>query len=405
MRTCAEIRAIVEESPYWEGYTGDGASIPWQYLPPPYNLYLLAYKGYLDTRWPEAFRLHDFLYSLASEGLGVERKEADDCLFIDMADSPLDSQIVYQAVRIWGGPYFHQTWEPWHQDNMGATIRSDSMPTQKISMLIQEATNRSGGANPAVTRLSGWSESWLTFGVASPEAALDQMVTVVDGYPAILPARAALLGRGASIVGIRAHQVDPKGPSIIRRVSYVGGSWEVDVPGMALLCQGKPAAAFRPTLFRLAGLPDSQVVQGEFVPSGGYGGAVNEFFASLGNYGSYTTDPASVIGFPLQGVSGVGVATTNLATPYTVGQYVMIKTRGALGITQSGWFRVEAVGGGGTILTLLGWPYGTCVGGKVYVPTTTGQTFRTGLKQVLRVVHRKTGRPFVQYVGRRSRRR
>jgi hypothetical protein len=97
----------------FEHYVGDGFSVPWQValpgsLAPSVALY--AYKAYLDARWPEGARLHDWCYTPYSIQIGCTRLEADNALYEYIArDSGLDAWIVYTAVRAGGGPWFQRS--------------------------------------------------------------------------------------------------------------------------------------------------------------------------------------------------------------------------------------------------------------------------------------------------------
>lgn len=110
MRNAAQLRAAALATGTFENYVGDGASVPWEVALPlslPVGFTFFTYKTYLDARWPHAFKLHDWAYTPYGALINITREEADSALREDIAvDSPVDAEIVYQAVRIGGGPWF-----------------------------------------------------------------------------------------------------------------------------------------------------------------------------------------------------------------------------------------------------------------------------------------------------------
>lgn len=113
-RNAAQLIADATATGLYAGYVGDGASVPWQVALPlslPLGATMLLYKFYLDAHWPEAFKLHDWLYTPWGSLISVTREEADDALreLIEV-DSPVDAFIVWNAVRAGGFIYFgHST--------------------------------------------------------------------------------------------------------------------------------------------------------------------------------------------------------------------------------------------------------------------------------------------------------
>jgi hypothetical protein len=113
MRNAAELRRDALATGTFANYVGDGASVPWQEALPhslPLGFTFLTYKTYLDHRWPEAFRLHDWLYTPWSIQINATRQEADSALYEEIAvDSPTDAWIVYSAVRALGFPWWQRS--------------------------------------------------------------------------------------------------------------------------------------------------------------------------------------------------------------------------------------------------------------------------------------------------------
>ena len=110
MRNAAELRRDALATGTFEHYQGDGASVPWEVALPislPVGFTFWTYKQYLDLRWPEAFRLHDWLYTPYSIAINATREEADAALREEIAvDSVADAAIVYAAVRAGGFPFW-----------------------------------------------------------------------------------------------------------------------------------------------------------------------------------------------------------------------------------------------------------------------------------------------------------
>lgn len=110
MRNAAQLRADAIATGTFDAYVGDGASVPWLeagLISTGASVLLYAYKLYLDSRWPHAFKLHDWAYTPFGGLIDCQRIEADHALYEEIAvDSPLDAWVVYLAVRAGGGPWF-----------------------------------------------------------------------------------------------------------------------------------------------------------------------------------------------------------------------------------------------------------------------------------------------------------
>lgn len=113
-RNAAQLIAEATATGTYEGYNGDGASVPWQVALPanlPLGFTMFAYKAYLDFRWPHAFRLHDWCYTPYGALINCTRAEADNALYELIAvDSSIDALIVYTAVNFGGEPWFGHGW-------------------------------------------------------------------------------------------------------------------------------------------------------------------------------------------------------------------------------------------------------------------------------------------------------
>jgi hypothetical protein len=74
------------------------------------KLDLLAYKVYLDRNYPEAFRVHDWLYSKNCP-LSLTRDQADSIMYyaINAKGGSIDAKILYQAVRLGGASHWKKS--------------------------------------------------------------------------------------------------------------------------------------------------------------------------------------------------------------------------------------------------------------------------------------------------------
>lgn len=155
MRTASELRAAAIATGRFSLYQGDGASVPWDVFAAmslPLGASTYAYKLYLDRRWPEAFRLHDWLYTRYGSLISATREEADAALREEIAvGSRVDALVVYSAVRVGGSPFwgdsptgFPSPWEPPHvvafPDNAGSNgVNSMAASGEVVQMaVIQE---------------------------------------------------------------------------------------------------------------------------------------------------------------------------------------------------------------------------------------------------------------------------
>lgn len=403
----AEVRAAAEADPAYSGFVGDGASIPWQYFPPPISFGLLAYKTYLDALAPGSFKLHDFLYATESIPLRITREDADFTLFFELLPlNPSDAAVVYQCVRRGGAPYFHPRVVARSRPNMFGGVLN--MATFKVTMLLQLATNTSGEAVPNIRRLAGWSESWY-----ATEASISSLLPFVVGPapgqpPALCPARAALLPAAAVIVGQRIQQIEPVGASQTFSRAFPGtAALAQDVPSMGLLCTVIPAGDSRARRFTIRGIPDARVVQGEYVPSSAFQMALAQYFYSLTQFNVGGRDRA-LESWEIDTISGPGVVNYygQGTFPFAPGDTCFIRgTTDALLRKRSGRFTVRSAVGGSNQLTLATWPYGACTGGRVQLAGSSYPNIGIGNFAIGRIVQRKVGRPFVAFRGRRSKRR
>ncbi len=255
------------------------------------------------------------------------------------------------------------------------------------------------------SHIGGWSEFviWNSDNVASLIQALRGGL---NGLPALLPSRAALLPGSAQIVGVRLYAGGAgKGQSY--GFAYPGPAGaSSDVPQMALLCKSGPSGFAVTRRFTLRGVPDLFVTNGEFTPSAGYATLIQTYFQALFNFGFYGLDPGTPTAQVLN-ISLAGVVTLKIpVSPFNSTQLLNVsKTLNSAGQFVSYTGFLSAIGPGQNQFTLPNWTAGSCTGGKIVVKSRSVYSMNPAISAVTRVVVRKVGRPFEQYRGRRSKHR
>lgn len=414
-RPASVLRAEAQATGFWDAYQGDGASVPWQVMPPPANMLLFAYKTYLDSRWPEAFRLHDWLYTPYGALINVTRLEADEALFEEInVDSPFDANIVFQAVRLGGAPYFGTSLTGYPVRNMGTATRSAPIQSRRFTVgmkavILFQISTTAGSSAPGIglvgrAHIGGFSESVYLGGtdVADFLARLRGNATYGLG---LLPARAALLPTSGSIIGLRIYQ-SGGGRAQAYAAAYPGSSGlQTDVPQVAILCKGGSASGGVTRRWTVRAIPDSQVSNGEFTPNPAFVAAINAYFYALQNVQFLATDTTNPVGDIFQ-VDATGLVTLRANSPFVAGDIVTMNRL----VTNTGLSRLEArVSGIGPLasqFTVAGWPaLTTATSGTVTVKSRSYYSIEYAQSSVVRALVRKVGRGFEQYRGRRSKRR
>ncbi len=268
------------------------------------------------------------------------------------------------------------------------------MPTYKYSMIFELRTNLGGEAIGA--RIGGWSESIYENGIFP------------DAFRLLQTRRAALLPKGARIVGQRIQQVAPAGASQSTGQIFPG-TWnrDSDVPQMALLCTGRSSTSNNSRKFKIKGIPDGVVTQGEYDPSDGFNTRVENYFSaiSVGNWKFLGRDllirPQEIVE-----ISDTGGVT--MAAAFTVAAGEVVRIRGVSipgGATVNKVFKVKNVVNS-TNFNLVKWVGVEGVGGTA-INTTPKVLFPFDGDSLVvnRVSLGKVGRPSGQYRGRASKKR
>lgn len=273
--------------------------------------------------------------------------------------------------------------------------------TIKCTLLFELSTNITHPDSTA-HRIAGWSESYYAPGTTVADA-LKIIIGAKGASAGLAPARAALLARGAAIVGVRFQVVAPAvGASQSLALSYPGNADQsTDVPQMALLCKapGKNTANIRK--FTLRGVPDLMVVEGEYSPTTGYSRALDSYFKAL-TFFQFRARDLTLPTVPIHDVAADGTITAlgplSLAL---LDQVRVLRTKDSGSRLRGGVFLVTATTAT-NVVRVASWPYGATTGGKVRkeayaYPFIDGDSATPG-----RIIVHKVGRPFDQYRGRRS---
>jgi hypothetical protein len=280
--------------------------------------------------------------------------------------------------------------------------------TIKCTALFQLSTNVDF-PNASSRRIGGWSESWYFPGTSVTNAAfLFQGAPSVAGLaiPGWCSYRAAILPTGAAIVGQRYQQVNPTGATQTTGQMFPGSSGlTADIPQQAVLIYCPAAGANNIRRSTLRGIPDSAIVEGEYVALAGLNNAILNWFSFLSNF-QFRVRDLSQPTFTILNITAAGLVTCE--TPHTIAQGAMVRilrTKTADGDLVGGRFQVATIGPLGNQLTLTNWtPAEATTGGRIRVDAIAFPFVNAAACQIGRAVTRRVGRPFTSYRGRRARR-
>ncbi|MGC2449638.1 MAG: hypothetical protein WA477_18475, partial [Candidatus Sulfotelmatobacter sp.] len=259
----------------------------------------------------------------------------------------------------------------------------------------------------AAPHSGGWSESFYIAGTTP--LPLTPLFVLANARAALLASECTIVGYRSQLVTISGNRLLPGGTG--------GGS--LNVPGQTGNAIGAVQSALmvnlqlngQPTTVRhrLAGMPDNNVVFGEYAGNNPYPGGLTKWFNVLQTYGAGGI-VRDISGNPEARVVSLAgaVLTTQSTTGAAVGDYIILRrVRDENGDPVTGSYLVSAaaVVGGMFTYTLLNPPAQTVTkpNGTCRRDVLTFAAY-TGLN-VGRLVYRKIGRPFQQYRGRRSRTR
>lgn len=259
----------------------------------------------------------------------------------------------------------------------------------------------------AAPHSGGWSESFYIAGTTP--LPLTPLLVLANARAALLATECTIVGYRSQLVTIAGNRLLPGGTG--------GGS--LNVPGGTGNSIGAVQSALmvnlqlngQPTTVRhrLAGMPDNNVVFGEYGGNNPYPGGLTKWFTVLQTYGAGGI-VRDITGNPEARVVSLagGILTTQSTTGAAVNDFIILRrVRDENGLPVIGSYMVTAIANvGGTFQYTLQnppaqtvvKPNGTCRKDALTFAAYASYT-------VGRVVSRKIGRPFQQYRGRRSRTR
>ncbi len=253
--------------------------------------------------------------------------------------------------------------------------------------------------------IAGWTE-YVMWNNDSVSSLLTALQTGANNQPGLLPSRAALLSQNAQVIGVRLYSGGAgKGQSFA--LAYPGTTGAIsDNPVQAILVKVGNVNVGAVRRFTLRGVPDAQIVGGEFVPDQNYVNAVNAWMHALSNFAFIAIDPTQLPS-PVFNITAAGLCTINgPAQPFLVNQIVTFnKVLDANGFKRSFRGSVTSIGPQNNQFTVAAWPFGVGTGGTVGLKAKGTFSMDYNTMNVNRLVSRRVGRPFELYRGRRSRRR
>lgn len=426
-RNAAQLRADATATGLFNGprreYVGDGYSVPWEVAAPGAEIFpltLYTYKAYLDERWKEFSRLHDWLYTPYGKLINATQVEADDALQEELAAvSAVDAVIVGNACRYFGNIFFG-TSQVGYFGEQGSILANNivnaeptttqetfKMPT-KIVILFQQSTTP-GASAPAinyapVVRVGGWSES--LYGPDSISAVIAGLKGPrTGGILPLLDARAGMLTTGASIIGVRLYG-GGSGKGSLLAASVKGNNGFSDQPNVCLQMSATSLTSGQSRRWTVRGYPDADIKFGEYDPAvAGSTDRIRSYFQSLADFGWLEQTNTNQV--TLFNIDATGLVKANAVIGFNIGNIVTLKnvTISATGNRKGGKFVVEAGGSLNTEFKIKGWTSGAGTGGTASITGSAFTSFTTATLSVVRASIRKIGRPFAAYRGRKSRKR
>jgi hypothetical protein len=258
----------------------------------------------------------------------------------------------------------------------------------KISFIMTQPTGKQ--------RVGSWSETWYRDGAAS------EIVAPINDW---IKRRCAMLPSVAGCNGYRVQLVGGRG-EITR--NYVPGNitTEQDIPQMALNCSCKGSGTQNVKTFQMRGIPDGNVIEGDFQPTAAFNTAFNQFGGQLA--GSQFRFKAKDLTKPkvrIVSVTAGGEFTLNGDMDFAVGDFLQVlKCTNTVGDTVKGEFYVQTRTTARTG-TFLNWAHGiVTLKGEMRLVAYIYPLVQSGTVKAVYITTRKVGRPFDLYRGRASNR-
>lgn len=446
MRNAAELQAAALATGTFANYVGDGASVPWQVFSPvlpPVGYTLWTYKAYLDFRFPDAFKLHDWCYTPYGALINVTREEADlGMRELIAAVSPVDAEIVYRAVFLAADPYFgvSQTGYTGPQserpvDNMvsasgrslpaiqaqiGSNVQGFipiantsidvtslflPLPFRETSPMASKIVFKFNGhttAAPPQTSI-GYVGAEHAFGFSEHVWLNTDDLVAIRTYCQLqyAPTRSSLLPANVTIIGATAYILGT-GRGIDIPLGYTGQQGTQDQVNVGILCESRNPSAVNQRRWWVHCLPDEMVTSGEFRPTGAQALQVSLYFAAMG-VGYWLGQTRSNL-MDIVNISATGLVSLGVNHPYAVGQFLRInRTLTETGKRFGGLFQVATSGPLASQFTLASWTAGETLGGQIFQESFSLKSLAEGDgPYVVRAGTKRVGRPFDLYRGRQS---
>lgn len=270
----------------------------------------------------------------------------------------------------------------------------------KVSLIFKYVSGGQVKGGLSLQRSGSWTESWYR------DATLDQVISLTDDNAGLAVLRANLLPNTVSIIGWRIQSVDPKGGTQAFHKILPGVSGDKDIPQVALYISIAGAGVQNEKVFLMRGMPDTNVVLGEYFPdANGFRDALKKFITYLGTGWKFKGKSHTPPTFDIATIDNAGLVTTFANHGYVAGNKVRILRGHSLTLAPPlrGVVTVVAAPSATTFTTGRAGPGST--GGTVIADTIVYPTVDPNFTQPVEVVTRKVGRPTDSYVGRRRRRR
>lgn len=273
------------------------------------------------------------------------------------------------------------------------------MALYKYTMIF---TYQSGitATNTGAERTGGWSEGYVARIYDTPTYA--QFITLIQKRLGICPL-------GTSISRVRVQQIFPTGAASLSKVAYSAPStWLSDVPQMALKIPFFLSTTEGQIIREFRGIPDVQVVTGEYQPTGPFLTAVTTFINELtgGPWLALRRDKSQP-SFKIASIAVGGIVT--MIDPFTgVARGNKIQVIRSIDPTTGrkfGYFATVSAVTDDTHFTIAGADIRVSNFGSIRIAAQIPVRYSGPQWQNVEAVTRKVGRPFRAYSGRVSKRR
>jgi hypothetical protein len=268
---------------------------------------------------------------------------------------------------------------------------------QRVTMLFQITTSPT---NRSVSKphIAGWSESFWTVPI---QPNTNYVTNLQIARARLLPIEGQIVGYRIQNFDVTGNRITPLG-STTGTSNYPGSSGLItDMPQTALLCTAVSGSGPNRRRFFIRGIPDNEIVNGEYTPDSGFATNVNAYFTLL--YQQVWRFLARDLSQPSYRVVGIANSVITIVgpAPFAINSFIrLLRVKDKTGKPVKGVFRV----------TLAPDNVNFTVDGLAGVTAGVSGAIRLDsfvVPQIVscsvgRAVVKKVGRPFEQYRGRRS---